>query len=88
MAAITKRLYIQATYISVYKQAHRLALFVTLIVYLWTGQSLTAEKVFFSATIFIPLVHTLVLNMPSSFASVGEAFVAAKRIQVASFLVH
>ena len=67
--------------------SHRFVLFATLIAYVFTGQTLSAEKVFFSSTVFLKLIINLILLMPTAVATLGEMLVSIKRIEVSGSFI-
>jgi ATP-binding cassette subfamily C (CFTR/MRP) protein 4 len=80
--ALRKRAYLRAAYQSMFNSSGKLVLFLTVLIFILSGNSLSADKVFFAAAIFNIMMQNMVYVIPSAAAGLGEIFVALSRVEV------
>lgn len=85
MKAIAKGYYVKATLLS-FEILTSLAVFVTLVLYIYTGNSITAEKAFVTIAYFNFVNRHLVYFWPLAVASVADGWISLKRVE--SFLTQ
>lgn len=83
--AIAKGYYVKATLLSC-EVLSSFAVFVTLVVYVYMGNSITAEKAFVTIAYFNYVNRNLVYFWPMSITSVAEGWISLKRVE--AFLVQ
>jgi hypothetical protein len=65
-----------------FNSSGKLVLFLTVLIFILSGNSLSADKVFFAAAIFNIMMQNMVYVIPSAAAGLGEIFVALSRVEV------
>ncbi|CRL07776.1 CLUMA_CG020730, isoform A [Clunio marinus] len=83
--AIGKSFNIKAALLS-FQVATDIALFLSLVTYVYTGNSITAQKTFVTIAYFNYINHALVDYWPLALTSVAEGFISVKRVE--KFLLH
>lgn len=78
--AIAKGYYVRATLLS-FEVLSSFAVFVTLVVYVYMGNSITAEKAFVTIAYFNYVNRTLVYFWPMAIASVADGWISLKRVE-------
>ena len=82
MRKITATSHVRSIFFSSMVYTERTTLFVTLVLYVLTGNHLDAEVSFVLATYFNILQLSIIYMMPSGLIAAGEASVSIKRIEV------
>ncbi|CAL8129140.1 unnamed protein product [Orchesella dallaii] len=81
VGALRKRALLRSFYFSMFVTSSKLVPYMTFLVYVMLGNNLTADKVFFSLSIFNVVIQNMVSVLPSAAAGIGEVMVAIKRIE-------
>lgn len=83
--AIAQSFYIKATLFS-FEILTSIAVFTTLVVYVYTGNDITAQKAFVTIAYFSYVNRTLVNFWPMAITSVAEGWISIRRVE--EFLLH
>ena len=74
---------LHAFYMAIFLSSSRLVPFATfLLLVLWSGQPLTADKVFFAISAYNTLTHILQFLVPGAIRGASELRVSLQRLQV------
>jgi ATP-binding cassette subfamily C (CFTR/MRP) protein 4 len=78
---LRKRAYLRSFYLSLFLSSKKLIPYLTFLVYVLFGHTLSADKVFFAVSIFDVVIFNMISTLPSAAAGCGELVVAIKRIE-------
>ena len=86
--SLTKLAFLQAACLGLYNSAVQPIILLTIVTYIFTGNNMTADKVFFAVTCFYTLLNTLLFAIPTGASEIGSFLVACKRLQVGKTFDH
>lgn len=83
---IRRSLYMRGLFLSVHIISTKLIPFCALILYVALGNELTAEKAFFTISIFNTLMQAIMSRIPTAVSELGDLLASLKRVEVSLIL--
>ena len=84
--SLTKLAFLQAACWGLYNSAVQPIILLTIVTYIFTGNDMSADKIFFAVSCFYILLNTMLFAIPTGATGIGSCLVACKRLQVKRYL--